>query len=552
MNQNGSLGETQTGWNGAVISGSLSDGVIARLDSGSSVEDIKVGTLAAVDGEKMRFLGEITDVSLATADSNLGAAPADTSDPFIAKVMLGTTVYGTVKIAPRIVLDRNTGLSGPAYMPAKTVPAHFSQVSQATSQDVEMVFGDEDAHHFWIGNPLDMETKLCLDMRRLVERSNGVFGKSGTGKTFLTRLLLAGILQGGAAVNLVFDMHGEYGWRGSAEGSTKEVKGLKQLFGSKVAVFALDGESVKRRRLNPDYMVRIGYEEIEPEDIQILRGALNLSEAAADIPYSLRRRFSKRTWLKEFLAQKPEDLSVLADEMNVNQGAMASLHRRLSRLDRFSFMDPSGKHDSVGHLLDYLNRGMHVILEFGGYGNDLLAYVLVANLLTRRIHQRYVDMKERALSEGTPQPQQLVITIEEAHRFLMPGVAEQTIFATIAREMRKYNVTLLVVDQRPSSIAEEVMSQVGTKLVCLLDDDKDVRSVLTGVSGADKLRSVLASLDSKQQALAFGHAVPMPVVFRTRDYGTTDSYKSFGYLGEKERKVQLEKDLADLYGSDGD
>jgi DNA helicase HerA-like ATPase len=215
-------------------------------------------------------------------------------------------------------------------------------------------------------------------------------------------------------------------------------------------------------------------------------------------------------------------------------------------------MDPSGKHDSVGHLLDYLNRGMHVILEFGGYGNDLLAYVLVANLLTRRIHQRYVDMKERALSEGTPQPQQLVITIEEAHRFLMPGVAEQTIFATIAREMRKYNVTLLVVDQRPSSIAEEVMSQVGTKLVCLLDDDKDVRSVLTGVSGADKLRSVLASLDSKQQALAFGHAVPMPVVFRTRDYGTADSYKSFGYVGEKERKVQLEKDLADLYGSDGD
>jgi len=206
-------------------------------------------------------------------------------------------------------------------------------------------------------------------------------------------------------------------------------------------------------------------------------------------------------------------------------------------------MDPSGKHDSVGHLLDYLNRGMHVILEFGGYGNDLLAYVLVANLLTRRIHQRYVDMKERALSEGTPQPQQLVITIEEAHRFLMPGVAEQTIFATIAREMRKYNVTLLVVDQRPSSIAEEVMSQVGTKLVCLLDDDKDVRSVLTGVSGADKLRSVLASLDSKQQALAFGHAVPMPVVARTRDYGTAESYSAFAPA-----KDVLDKGLEDLFG----
>ncbi|MDA1189235.1 MAG: ATP-binding protein [Chloroflexi bacterium] len=549
MTQNGSTGGMQPAWSGVVISGSLTDGVTARLDAGSSVEDIKVGTLAAIEGERMRFLGEITDVSLESADRNLGAAPPDTSDPFIAQVVSGTTAYGTIKVAPRLVLDKEAALSDEqAHMPAKTVPSHFSRISQATAQDIEMVYGSEDDQHFWIGNPLDMETKLCLDVRRLVERSNGVFGKSGTGKTFLTRLLLAGILQSGEAVNLVFDMHGEYGWRGSAEGSTREVKGLKQLFGSKVAVFALDAESVKRKRLNPDYMVKIGYEEIEPEDIQILRGALNLSEVAADIPYSLQRKFSKRTWLKEFLALQPEAIADLATEMNVNQGAMATLHRRLGRLDRFSFMDPTGAHDSVGRLLDYLNRGMHVVLEFGGYGNDLLAYVLVANLLTRRIHQRYVDMKERALSEMSPEPRPLVITIEEAHRFLMPGIAEQTIFATIAREMRKYNVTLLVVDQRPSSIADEIMSQVGTKLVCLLDDENDVKAVLTGVSGGSKLRTVLASLDSKQQALAFGHAVPMPVVFRTRDYGTTESYKSFGYLDEAERKVKMEKDLADLYG----
>ena len=42
----------------------------------------------------------------------------------------------------------------------------------------------------------------------------------------------------------------------------------------------------------------------------------------------------------------------------------------------------------------------------------------------------------------------------------------------IAREMRKYNVTLLVVDQRPSAIDNEVLSQIGTKLACLLDDEK--------------------------------------------------------------------------------
>ena len=122
------------------------------------------------------------------------------------------------------------------------------------------------------------------------------------------------------------------------------------------------------------------------------------------------------------------------------------------------------------------------------------------------------------MGSGGQKPRPLVITIEEAHKFLAPNMADQTIFGTIAREMRKYNVTLLLVDQRPSGIDDEVLSQVGTKICCLLDDEKDVDAVLTGVSGASGLRGVLASLETKQQALIFGHAVPMPVVVRTRPY----------------------------------
>jgi DNA helicase HerA-like ATPase len=54
----------------------------------------------------------------------------------------------------------------------------------------------------------------------------------------------------------------------------------------------------------------------------------------------------------------------------------------------------------------------------------------------------------------------------------------------------------------------------------LLDNEADVRAVLSGVSGAGGLREVLARLDTRQQALILGHAVPMPVVVRTRDYDT--------------------------------
>jgi DNA helicase HerA-like ATPase len=140
-------------------------------------------------------------------------------------------------------------------MPAKTVPPHFVPVHLASKEDVEMVFGRENENHFWVGTPLDLEERINLDLEEFVKRLDGVFGKSGTGKTFLTRLLLVGILQKSPAVNLVFDMQSEYGWMGTSEG-TGTVKGLKQLFPSKVAVFSLDEEHGRRRGVSPDYLVK--------------------------------------------------------------------------------------------------------------------------------------------------------------------------------------------------------------------------------------------------------------------------------------------------------
>ncbi|MFH1169170.1 MAG: ATP-binding protein, partial [Chloroflexota bacterium] len=148
--------------------------------------------------------------------------------------------------------------------------------------------------------------------------------------------------------------------------------------------------------------------------------------------------------------------------------------------------------------------------------------------------------------ERSAKPRPLVITIEEAHKFLNTEIASQTIFGTIAREMRKYNVTLLVIDQRPSGIDAEVMSQLGTKITCLLDNERDIDSVLAGVSGKNALKAVLARLESKQQALIFGHAVPMPVVIRTREYGSAQSYKDFA-ADQAGGKEQAKKDIEELW-----
>ncbi|MDH5695779.1 MAG: ATP-binding protein [Dehalococcoidia bacterium] len=532
---------------GIVVSGSLNKGVEVKLDSSASIEDIAVGRFITIEGQKRRFFGMITDVSLGLIDQKLALTPPDVSDPFIAEVLAGTSTFGTLHVSPTLTIggDVATLLEGP--QPVKTVPSHFSVVNLASQRDVELVFGKEDKERFWIGNPLDMETKICLDLAELVKRSNGVFGKSGTGKTFLTRLLLIGMLQKATAVNLVFDMHSEYGWEGRNEQGRK-VKALKQLFPSKVAVFTLDEESSRRRKVSTDFVVRIGYDDIEPEDIGLLRQTLNLTEASVQAVYQLAREFGDKRWIEATLGlEDGDETKQLLTRLSIHDSTYRNLRRGLETIRRLPFLLPHTPDNPVKRILEYLDRGTNVVLEFGRY-TDITAYILVANLLSRRIHAQYREAMEKAIGEDATPPRPLVITIEEAHRFLNPEVASQTIFGTIAREMRKYNVTLLVIDQRPSGIDSEVMSQMGTKITCLLDNDRDIDSVLAGISGKSELKSVLSKLESKQQALIFGHAVPVPVVVRTREYGSAESYKDFVPKDEAEAGKQAEKDIEELWG----
>jgi len=517
---------------GQVVSGSLAKGLFMKLNSDESVEDIRAGKFVVVDGEKHHFFSMITDVVLDTSTQGLLANPPGREDRLMRQVLSGTTTYGTVELRPMLMLSKGAGESDTELRPVKTIPGHFSAVYTATADDVCRIFGDEalDSRYFHIGAPLDMDTPVCLNLERFVERSNGIFGKSGTGKTFLTRIVLCGIIKNSKAVNLVFDMHSEYGWKGSVEGERAEVRGLKQYFGDRVAVFSLDPDSSRRRGAPIDFAVQIPYSQVTVDDVILLQSELNLSPTAVETGYALVNRFGERRWLSELLRMDADAITEFCETNNVHQAALSALQRKLRVLAESckSFLKDDSEievDDAVKQMTSYLETGKNIILEFGQHTQPL-RYMLVANILTRRIHEDYVKKTEESLGGGEARPRPLVITIEEAHKFLSPALSNQTIFGTIAREMRKYNVTLLVVDQRPSGIDAEILSQVGTKITYLLSDERDIEAVLTGVSNASGLRGVLASLDSKQQALVLGHAVPMPVVIQTRDYDDEDFRRS--------------------------
>jgi uncharacterized protein len=341
---------------GLVIEGSLSQGLNVRLNAEVSVESMRVGKFLVVQGQRSRFFCLLTDVTLETASPRILANPPEVGNLFLQEVLAGSATYGTLALSPMLMFTpqaeqtafspgqrRKSALA--AYeanssepvelLPVKTIPSHFSPVFEASERDFRAVFGWEDDPHrrnFAIGQPIDMEVPICLDLDRFVERSNGVFGKSGTGKSFLTRLLLAGIIRKQAAVNLIFDMHSEYGWEATREGRQfSTVKGLRQLFPGQVEIYTLDPESTQRRGVRNTQELFISFDQIEVEDLALVRGELNLSEASLENAIILRNEFGKG-WIRQLLAMNNPDLQEFCETKMGNKASIMALQRKLTRL----------------------------------------------------------------------------------------------------------------------------------------------------------------------------------------------------------------------------
>ncbi len=500
---------------GTVIGGSLTQGIIIRLTTTDSA-CLKTGKFVTIVHNNYKFFALVTDLALQTTNPEITFFPPDATQTLLTQALRQQQVYAIAHVKPLLMQDEQHHI-----VPVKMIPAHFCSAFVTDAHDIALIFGHEQEQtkrYFAIGTPLDMNTPVCIDLERLSERSTGIFGKTGTGKTFLTRLVLAGLIKHEKAINLIFDMHGEYGIQARQEtGNSAFVKGLKQLFHDRIAIFSLDPAATRRRGAQPDVIIQIPYQEIMIEDILSLQHELNLHATALEAAYLLVAKY-QQNWLQTLLHH--EDVNALAAHVGAHPESLAALYRKLKRLERLPFLTPTTTTTSIiDRLITYLDRGVHVIIEFGNYTASF-CYLLVANIITRRIHELYIDKTERFLAShnSADEPRKLMICIEEAHKFLNPTAAQQTIFGTIAREMRKYYVSLLVVDQRPSGIDDEIISQLGTKIIAQLSDEKDIAAVLGGSAHSQELRGILAALDTRQQALILGHAVPMPIVVHTRAY----------------------------------
>jgi hypothetical protein len=525
---------------GVVVGGSLTKSLEVRLDAGKAAQ-LGQYVMTPLDGGA-QLLGMVTDVVLQSAESGATSWPPPAGDnaesALIREVLLDTGVYTRVDVNPYLEVSDVGGETARA----RRIPRHFAAVALADQDAFSRAFDvvDERAA-IRLGSPLGMDTvEVAVDAEKLFERSCGVFGKSGTGKSVTVLQVLDAMVTDSAAratnrektVALVFDMHGDYGEYMKFEGGQR--RSLKGMHPNDVDLCSVEDSAAA------DYRVLIGTRDITPDDLAVLQSSTGLTDAAIEAAAVLHERLG-REWFDAVLADEPpakllrrvdadsDEAPTWADvqkSLDIHPGSFANLRRNLRAIVRMDFVRPGADQvsDAIAHIVQMLQGGRSVVVQFGSrHGRDLMSYMLVANMLSRRIWEAYQRRMDDARGESAKEPNRLVIVIEEAHKFIDRTLAGQSIFGQIARELRKYNVTLLIIDQRPSQIDTEVLSQIGTRFCLQLDSEADVEALVGGVSGRAGLKAVIASLESKQQALVFGHALPMPVVVRPPDL--TSDYK---------------------------
>jgi uncharacterized protein len=556
---------------GYIVGGGLKESFSARL----TVDPLSVqeGGFVVIDSGDYRFYGLVTDLQLGATDPRFADEQSETRlPPVLAKALHGQTLYTNLEILPALMLERGPEPGTPEYklwraehpedprpIPVKTIPLHHAPVSLADATDIATIFGDPDKDgNFVIGYTREQGHPVCINLEKFVQRSSGVFGATGTGKSFLTRLVLAGLMKYDRASVLVLDMHNEYGFDDIASDTKMKVIGLKSKFGSKLSVVGLGAGAKIRGANTPDFNLEIAMNDIAPADIEMLSRELNLKETTPTTLNALQTTF-REGWFQSFKEMNreeievedersgkikkmphPESVAAWALANGVNVAAAEGLHDKLRRLFNKHYIIEKPAADTIKQVIDTLAAGRHVVLSFGDNESDL-DYLLVSNLLTRKIREAWEKRTNEFRSHGGQEPRQLIVVVEEAHKLLNREMASQTAFATIARELRKYYVTLLIVDQRPSQIYDEVMSQLGTRISGWLGDDLDIQAVLSGLSGRESLRGMLARLQPKEEVLLLGWGVPMPLPVRSRRYDDQFWRDLLGNKGKKSESDLLKE-----------
>ena len=176
----------------------------------------------------------------------------------------------------------------------------------------------------------------------------------------------------------------------------------------------------------------------------------------------------------------------------------------------FSSDDKQSFTQSFDNFLSSENRFLRVCMS--GIGYEYKAREIIANTIGR-----YLLNKAR---NGDFYKKPIVIIVDEAHNFLgrhigsEDHIAKLDSFEILAKEGRKYGLSICLATQRPRDITEGVLSQMGTMIVHRLTNDKDREVVERACGEIDKAASAFLPNLRPGQAAVIGVDFPIPLTIQ--------------------------------------
>ena len=137
----------------------------------------------------------------------------------------------------------------------------------------------------------------------------------------------------------------------------------------------------------------------------------------------------------------------------------------------------------------------------------------VVNVIVAMLSRVIFDFALWSREEAGARP--ILLICEEAHRYVPEDAPEganaaKRMLDRIAKEGRKYGVSLGLVSQRPADISESVLSQCGTMLAMRMNNERDQRYVEKAMpEGSGTLLGSLPALRN-QECLIIGEGVAAP------------------------------------------
>jgi DNA helicase HerA-like ATPase len=413
---------------------------------------------------------------------------------------------GEMKIV-EVELVGETGINGEGGFRrgVSVFPALGDSIYRTVHEDLELVYARPAVSTVRIGTiHQDQELPAYIATDDLLGKHLAVLGTTGSGKSCAVALILHAILDEHPNGHVVLlDPHNEYSRAFGERAEVLSPGNLKLpywLFNFEEIVEVILGKEAKARAAETAIL-----NEVIPEAKRIYLGESEDGKFVTvdtPIPYQL----SDLVQLIDEAMGKLDNPENSAPYMRLK-----SRFNALRRDSRFAFMFGGlAVRDNMTEILSRIFRipvaGKPItIMDLSGIPSEILN--VVVSVLCRMTFD-FALWSERAVP--------IMLVCEEAHRYAPQDSSlgfepTKKALSQIAKEGRKYGVSLCMVTQRPSELASGILSQCNTIFALRMGNQNDqefVRATLW--ESARGLLDFLPSLRNSE-AIAVGEGVSIPV-----------------------------------------